>query len=361
MKKAYLIVTDLHLIDKILVANRINYKNELQCVLNNLLKIINSYKHSGYVVNLLFLGDIYHRGYTDPTASIDGNNILIHLAQCVNKLYTVVGNHELSYYKHNPFYTLFEHIESNKVKQISTHATQAKGIMQILNIVDFLEDGDVLFHFNHYGCEISKPQSGKINVGLFHQEIINKEILAIMQSRFSQEIFTKEITNLDRNNVFKGYDYCFLGHMHKAYGTFKITDEENGAATVLYYLASLGRTNHSEVQDNFLERNIPAILIEEGHFNKVEDNIFNLLPRSECIRDEIVTKSQQKRKETKEIVKLKNYKASSDNPVQNVFELISNNVDATKILLDLQNCNLDRIGEDLETKIESLKKDKIFF
>ena len=58
--------------------------------------------------------------------------------------------------------------------------------------------------------------------------------------------------------------------------------------------------------------------------------------------------------------KLKDYKASSDDPIQNVFEQISLNAEVTKILLDLQSSNIDYIGEKLQKEIDKLKTEKIF-
>lgn len=360
MKRAYLIVTDMHIIDKILVANRIDYSKEMKVVINALVEFIDDYKAREYEVVLLFLGDIFHRGYTDPSASIDGNNLLIYLSQKVSAMYTVVGNHELTYYRNNPFYTLFSQANSRRLERVSDRVIRPKGRMQIINIVDILEDGEVLFNFNHYGCGVGLTQEGKVNIGLFHQEIVCSEILSWMQKRFSMDIFAKDVINLDKSNIFDGYDYCFLGHMHKMYGKFEMEDDKTGNKTMVYYLGSLGRTNHSEVQDNFLERNIPAVLVEDGHFSQVEDNKFKLLPRSQCIREEIVVENREKREEIKEMKKLKDYKASSDDPIQNVFEQISLNAEVTKILLDLQSSNIDYIGEKLQKEIDKLKTEKIF-
>lgn len=144
MKRAYLIVTDLHIIDKILVSNRIDYSKEMKVVNDALFDFIENYKSRGYEVILLFLGDIYHRGYTDPSASIDGNNLLIYLSQQVSGMYTVVGNHELTYYRNNPFYTLFSQANSTRLERVNDRVTRPKGRMQIINIVDILEDGEVL-------------------------------------------------------------------------------------------------------------------------------------------------------------------------------------------------------------------------
>ena len=68
----------------------------------------------------------------------------------------------------------------------------------------------------------------------------------------------------------------------------------------------------------------------------------------------------EKREEIKEMKKLKDYKASSDDPIQNVFEQISLNAEVTKILLDLQSSNIDYIGEKLQKEIDKLKTEKIF-
>ena len=38
------------------------------------------------------------------------------------------------------------------------------------------------------------------------------------------DIFAKDVINLDKSNIFDGYDYCFLGHMHKMYGKFEMED-----------------------------------------------------------------------------------------------------------------------------------------
>ena len=74
----------------------------------------------------------------------------------------------------------------------------------------------------------------------------------------------------------------------------------------------------------------------------------------------IVVENREKREEIKEMKKLKDYKASSDDPIQNVFEQISLNAEVTKILLDLQSSNIDYIGEKLQKEIDKLKTEKIF-
>lgn len=356
MNNAYVIVTDMHIINKILVKNRVDYKKELEHVENNLLRVIKKYTRDGFNVNLIFLGDIYHRGYSDPIASIKDNNFLIYLSTVVNKIYSVIGNHELSYYKNNPFYTLFNHIESRRVKNVSSRVINPLGIIHVIDVVDTLEDGEVLFNFNHYGCGMGAPEKDRVNIGLFHQELVCKEILDDVKNKFNMDIFTNDILNLNSKNVFSGYDYCFLGHMHKVYGTYEIQSKEGEKPTRLYYLASLGRTNHSEIQDNFLDRNFPVIIVNDGKFKRIEDNTFKLLDRESCIFESIVEEQHEKREELKEYKKIKEYRAFSDDPVKNILEQISLDRDLTNIFMQLRNADIDNIGSEIRRKIDVLER-----
>lgn len=349
----------MHVINKMLVKNRISYKTEIEQVEKEIDKIINKYKEQGYSVRLIFLGDLYHRGYTDPIESIKDNNYLIYLFDRVDSMYSVMGNHEFSYYKNNPFYTLFSQIESEKIKSMHNRVYKPLGVLQILNIVDTLEDGEVLFTFNHYGCGIGKPVSGKVNVGLFHQELICKEILDDVKQRYGMEGFTEQLIDLNSSNVFTGYDYCFLGHMHKVYGTYNVSDDE-GSKTQLYYLASLGRTNHTELQDTFRERNIPAVMVDSGKLKCIEDNKFLLMKRDECIIERQVEEEQKKRKATKIVKDLKEYSASFDDPVKNVMEQISGDKDLLTIFMNLHDSEFDKIGNEIRRNFDKIKGERLW-
>lgn len=360
MRYAYLIITDLHIINKMLVKNRISYRTEIEQVEKEIDDLIDSYKDRGFIVRLIFLGDLYHRGYTDPIASIKDNNYLVYLSKKVDSIYSVMGNHELSYYKNNPFYTLFNKINSEKINNIHNRVYNPLGVLQVLNVVDTLEDGEVLFTFNHYGCGVEKPIPGKVNIGLFHQDLICQEILDDIKRRYKIEGFTEEIINLSSYNVFEGYDYCFLGHMHKAYGTYNISDDNDNNTIRLYYLASLGRTNHTEIQDNFRERNVPAVLIDSGKFECIEDNKFLLMKREDCILENEVLVEQEKRKTDKAFKEIKNYNASFDDPVKNVLEQISGNKDVTTIFMNLRSSDFDKIGREIKSKVEKVKGERLW-
>lgn len=108
------------------------------------------------------------------------------------------------------------------------------------------------------------------------------------------------------------YDYAMLGHMHWFYGTWK---DQN---TYIYGLASLGRPSISEISDEFLERNIPAVIIKENIFSEIQDNIFNLSDREKCVREEVVALNHTQYEIQKIIKESKQYKAVSDDPIINI-------------------------------------------
>lgn len=58
--------------------------------------------------------------------------------------------------------------------------------------------------------------------------------------------------------------------MHQVYGTWGYTNPKTGKSSVLCYLASLGRSNVTEVNDDFLERNVPAVLIDDVLLMRVQ-------------------------------------------------------------------------------------------
>lgn len=352
MKNAYVVVTDTHIINRMLTQSRENYAMELDCVKKRLVELIREFKESGHSVRLLFLGDIFHRGYVDPIAATTDNNFLVLLSSMTDGMYTVIGNHELSYVKNNPFYTLLKRIESKKINKLKTRAADPKGVLQIMEVVDELEDGEVKFSFNHYGCGIAAPEEGRVNIGLFHQDLICKEILEDVERRFGHDVWSSGTRGLE---VFQGYQYCFLGHMHQAYGIYAAGEGKN--QVVLYYLASLGRTNHGEVRNDFLERNLPVVVVEDGKFCKIVDNFFNLPRREECIKEVKVKETQEVYKKQKFNREVRNYVASSDDPVLRVAEQLSSERGLLGLFNELRKGEIAAGVLTLEDSTRKLKRD----
>lgn len=309
LKKVFLIVSDLHLSGSE-KKNRVSYEKEIQFVFKKIVSLVEDYKAKGCSVNIIFLGDIFDRSYKSPQRlGVDSSFFTLLYGMC-DCLYTVVGNHELTFYVNNPFWTLVNSVNSNRVME-SKYNTQPLGYTDILNIVDTLEIGDTVFHFNHYGCMDSEPYMGKKNIALYHKSVYNKQLLEDARQKGLDVNYADNIAHQDTATLLR-YDYAFLGHMHWFYGTWK--DE----CTYIYGLGSLGRPAISEVADNFLERNIPAIVLEEDKFSNVEDNIFNLPRYEETIVAEVVTNQHEKYEISKLITEAKTYQSCIDDPISSI-------------------------------------------
>lgn len=347
MENVYLIITDYHRMFK-LGNNRFNYRDEIEHVDREIIDIAEKYKQRGCNVNFLFLGDIFHRQYKEPVNAVTDNNIIIYLSTVYGPCYSVLGNHEISFYNNNPFYTLFSTMKSDKIKMAHvSHVVQPTGTLQVLNVVDTLTDGNTVFHFNHYGCPDNQPVPNKVNIGLYHKEYVSREIIDDMERTYGNSNWITEYHSVDSEDIFRGYDYCFLGHMHKVYGSYRIKFDDTGESVVLTYLASLGRTNHTEVNNKFLERNIPAVIVRDGMFSGIESNLFNLQPREECVKEEVCSLEHEAYERVKESKQSLYYRPVSDNPIDNLRVACGDDGIKLTILEDLLEREVDRIGDSL--------------
>ena len=320
-KKVYIIISDLHASYKN-KDSRYNYPKEIDYVVSEIIKLGLNYKNRGYDVVLIFLGDIADNSYKDQTQAILLNNIFVKFKDLFFRVCSVIGNHELSYYKDNPFWTLMSKISSNKVKGILNRTWQARGLLQLIDVPDVIEDGEVVFHFNHYSTGIARPYGNKINIGLFHQDITSKAIVEDMKLNKGLDVFEGNPIYFDKTNALYGYDYAFIGHNHKLYGQWTYIDDDTNFKTEIYHLASLGRPNHTEVSNNFLERNLPAILVEDGKFIGVEDNKFNLMSREETVKELVIQQKQEVYQENKQKNLMITYNSNTDNPISNIESML---------------------------------------
>ena len=340
-KNVYLLVTDLHKSPRT-PANRKNYPKEIKVVENKIDELINQYKSKGYSVNLIWLGDIFHRSYRSPDVSMSDKSDIALLCSKADKCYSVLGNHEETYEKDNPFWHLVKNIKSNKLTNIMSYRNwRPKGTMAFIDIVDRIEDGEVEFLFNHYSTDIIVPTPNKVSIGLFHKPIVFREILddAKNNNRKMFELSEEEMiseynyTYLNDDNYLNGYQICYFGHNHLLYGNW------NNNGVRYCYLGSLGRTNHIEVQNDFLERTIPAVIVENGKLEDICEHKFTLPNREECVKEEVVIKNKVLYESNKERRKIKEYKGYSDDPIKNIkdsflgneyqYHIISNIIETT--------------------------------
>ena len=322
-KIAYTIVSDLHLYYRN-KRNRSAYLDEGTEILRSIERIGQNYIAKGFTPYLLLLGDISDNSFKGTVAPVHFNNEFIRLKKTFNQIYSVVGNHETSYYKDNPFWSLFTEIPSNRMKHGINSTWIPQGVLQIVNIVDELHDGEVHLYFNHYNAGIIHPNTSGVNIGLFHKNIVPKEITQIMKTSYGLDVWDDAYGSFKPSTELRGYNICFFGHNHKAYGKFKwVSDFNSEEQMTLYYLASLLRPNHTEVQDNFLERNIPAVIVEDGVFKTVENNLISLRKRSDSVKETVVLLEQEQRKILKSRREQFQHLAETDNPIENIRTALS--------------------------------------
>lgn len=328
-KNVYMIVTDLHF-GNIAASSRLNYRKEVEFVKCKLLETAIKYRSNGCTVKMLLLGDIFHGSYRDVTDALVDFSFFTMWREKIGEIYTVLGNHELTYYKANPFYALINKMESEAVQKIINKVWTPLGLSNTIRVVDKLEDGNVDFYFNHSSTAVQSVSvnDDKVAIGLFHQDLIDPAIVEEMKNRYGNEYYglTRE---LDNAYELTGYNHCFFGHIHTAYGIWKAGD------VYLHYLASLGRTNEREVNDSMLERNIPCIVVEDDRFVAIEDNFVVLPDRKTCISESNVIENRQEYQERKTVRELRDYVPIADDPVSDVKALFRGDSDAERILYEL--------------------------
>lgn len=348
-KNAYLIISDLHDYYKN-IDNRFDYPGEIAKVKEYILELGAAYRSKGYNPVAILLGDVNHRSYQNVNSAILNNNYWIAANEVFTKIYSVLGNHEITYYSSNPFFTLVSDIDSVKLQTLQNKTWQPIGLFNVINVVDYVNDGEVVFHFNHYGCPVTIPEKGKYNIGLFHTEFVFSEIAKASEDSYNMNAYVSNAVSAQGNELLETYDLCFFAHHHKIYGCWDVTTDTQHHCMV-YHLGSLGRPNVTEVNNNFLERNIPVVLVEDGRFVTVEDNKFMLPAREICVREDIVAINRENYERTKELQIAKDYKPIKDNPVENIRDFCSSDAYLTQLFEDLIKYDRDRLSVELEKEV----------
>ena len=332
-KHAYLLISDLHDTYR-KKENRVDYQTEIKLVKEYVIKLIQKYRKDNTKVYLIFMGDVFDTGYKEVFSSTTANNFFIFLRNICDGIYLLFGNHELTYYSGNPIYTLFRTISSKKIQRVQNKMWKPQGIFETFHVVDEICDGDTIIHFNHYGTNISKAVDGYVNIALFHQDVVCSEILDDMQRHLHRTLYGSHPINFEQSDIFEGIHYNFFGHLHSVYGEWKLISDKTGWETRLEYLASLGRPNYTEVHDDFLERDIPAIVLEDGRFVGIEHNRFLLKSYAESVREDVVKKNKERYEAVKERKEIRNYDPLSDEPVKNLLERCTSS-EQQKMMMEL--------------------------
>ncbi|MNN73107.1 hypothetical protein D3C81_1891970 [compost metagenome] len=110
----------------------------------------------------------------------------------------------------------------------------------------------------------------------------------------------------------------------------------------------------TEITDTFLERDIPALVVENGLFQRVESNKFNLMSRAECVKEEIVelnAKAYEKKKKFDLIKKETNVR---EDPFESLLARCGDNPALLDVVRGIDVVGIDDRGSILRNKFERM-------
>lgn len=322
-----IIIPEPHLYDKSFTSRR-NYPTEVKSYLDQTINFAKSLQASGEDVYLIFAGDVFHMGYSKmiPFVHIvDYFQTLSH--EFNNQVYSLIGNHELSYPRSNPFWLLGKFDSKYYQSYSSIPGYQS---IACLNVCDQLRVDNTLFVFGHYhrtDYEYDFSQYEDVQF-ITHNSIMDTEIINVLKSNFNRDPkmeYAKGITSIRQKGSIPFTEKLtgmYVGHMHTAYSTFFVDEQVNDTHLkfTLRYLGSLGRTNHLEVNDSDLVRSIYYV---DTITHKVESFEINLLPRNQCIEEEIVEANHASYVRNKAIKQLRSDKTVFTSPVEGIRNWLS--------------------------------------
>lgn len=277
MPKRVFIIPEPHIWDKNF-KNRKGYPAEISGYLQEIIEHIKSLDGDKIII---FPGDIFHQGFTSVSGMTRALNFFVTLNRITDgNVYSVVGNHELTYTNNNPFWMMAEDYTSRFAVQKSY---AAYGIFKPgIKIKDSLVVGNLRFIFGHYGRTDYDVMPGNEDLVLIsHNSLIESTIEATMKDKYKRNLPTEymKVTRLTSSaaipltSILK---YVFVGHMHTMYSQFLVDDESSSVHLkfCLRYLGSLGRTSIREVDNSDLTRTIPQFVVQaDGSYTYEPFNI----------------------------------------------------------------------------------------
>lgn len=297
-------------------AGRFDYMGEIDFYMNQFMSIIQSRKTGADMQFLILPGDTFHKNTDDPDVANMMKDKFVMYRSMLDGIFSTVGNHEISYARRNVFWNLVGEIESVFMSEITNKQVKPKSLLPIVRVVDELADGEVSFHFGHFGRH--PKTTNKKNILISHNPLITGDIINSqkIKGRYEKGIeYMKLPDTLTIQNTAK-FDYVFIGHLHKSYG--KYVFETPLVKSVWRYLGSTGRTAVDQVTDDDLARVMPCIRVTDGKLESVEELPFQLMERKLCVSEVEVNKNKLAYEVTKENKQIKNRVARTADPVANV-------------------------------------------
>ena len=119
-------------------------------------------------------------------------------------------------------------------------------------------------------------------------------------------------------------------------------------------MASLGRPNKTEVADNFLERNIPVVIIEDDKFSRIVPHKFQLLSRAESVIAAVDIDEKVKYEIKKQRQEAKEYISQTDDPIKNIFNWLADKPRTHNLLNAIINKQLN--DTEIQNRIKNLER-----
>lgn len=304
--KHVFIIPEPHLWDKSF-KNRRDYPAEIASYLAEVVQQINRYDGEKIII---FPGDIFHRSYTTLSGLFKAINWISYLNNITNnKVYSCVGNHELSYPQSNPFWIMADDCTTRyeSLKHVEAYASVEKRI----KIVDHLDVGKLRFIFGHYSRTDLVDTSDKDLVYISHNTILEPEIVEHIANDLERDVnveymTTSKICNPNSIPITERLKYVFVGHMHTFYSAYHVDEmyDSTHLDFQLQYLGSLGRTAINEIINTDLERTIPHFIISDSDYS-YEPFTIQLSPREDIVIEEIAEHNSEVYQTQKAIKHLK--------------------------------------------------------
>ena len=316
-QNSYLVLPDLHLWYKNIRARK-DYVDEMSGYLKEIFMIIYTNEH---INNVILAGDVFHQSFNSLDNTSLFKNYFYELKKLLNSrggdIYSVIGNHEYTYNANNLFWHLVDNtiktpvfIEDHGVKIVLDSYPSKKSTRYFLPYID----GDI--------C-------------ITHTEVLPPELKQQVQNETNRRIYTSDrCLSFDRFRV----KHLFIGHMHKVVERYVVNAEDIGGQNYkMYaqYLGSIGRTAVDEIDNEFLERDLPLITITGEGTYKVEQFIISLKPFDATVVRSEVEQNKVIYEKRKEFANLK-LERVQEKPIDSIKEkyqndLINQILDAAKV------------------------------
>lgn len=305
------------------IANRKDYVSECNRIYDSIFNFVKD--NQSTKTYIVFLGDMFHGKFQDNINYIEWFQKIQVLRAVCNGIFSVVGNHEITYREQNPFWSLVSDVESDLVNQMGLIGN---GDLPIIRIPDTLEIYNTQLIFNHFGTPIIKPNMVN-NILFCHNYWMTKQL---SDSLYRLNIAQVNNKYVKYNEICEGcslmsFNEAFFGHNHMLIGDYRFDWDTVEYHTNAHFCGSLGLTNINEVLYTEPLRKLYYIDIDENHYTindlKIE------LPKydTETLNVAKVSENQEKYKAAKYKKSLiKKYDLTMMDPVSAIREDLSNDI-----------------------------------